>query len=136
MAEQKVRKKPSGREMTLKTRILVAGCCTACAILFIGMPVAVWFSWHATQKQQSCTARIREMVEALPKDPRVPEDSIADTERVRTSAMHTVPCQVATEAYATLNTAVQWWYRSAIGVLLLSMLPWLHYLIRRRPYSV
>src|SRR5450631_1231473 len=127
MAETKRKKKRSPHERTLKTKILVAGCCAACAILLLGMPVAVWVSWTATQKQQSCTAKIQEMVDALPKDPRVPEDSIAETELVRRAAMGTVPCRIATEAYSILNTAVLWWYRSAILVLLVSTLPWLRH---------
>jgi len=73
----------------------------------------------------------QEMVDALPKDPRVPEDSIAETELVRRAAMGTVPCRIATEAYSILNTAVLWWYRSAILVLLVSTLPWLRHFVRR-----
>src|SRR5450631_131609 len=125
-------KKPWRRKMPMRTKIMVAGFITAFVVQAIGWPIASRLGWQASEvAQQSCDAQIREKTEAIAKGPHATGDTIADATLGRAEAINSRECQAASAAVRTSARVVYWVSHIAVLVMLLSVMPWLYFIVTR-----
>jgi hypothetical protein len=125
-------KKHWRKKMPMRTKILVAGLITSFVLQAVGWPIASRLGWQATVvAQESCDVQIREKTDAIAKGPHATGDTIADATLGRAAALNTPQCQAAAAAVRTSARVVYWVSHIAVLVMLLSVMPWLYFIVTR-----
>jgi hypothetical protein len=127
----KPEKKRSVQDLTLKGKAFVAGIVTASVIFAVAMPYATRMGFKANIARQSCAIQIQEKTEAIAKEGLATGDTIADAELGRKAAQSTFACQTASKESRIANSIYHWIFPAVAAVLLLSLTPVIHSVVRR-----